>query len=55
MYYFKVFIPMMYAFFSRPTYSSKEGEGLLVNILGLMIVVFALGVTFLLSKFEKNK
>ncbi|XP_023347302.1 cytochrome b reductase 1 [Eurytemora carolleeae] len=35
-------------------YSSKTGEGILVNVLGLMILFFGLGVTFMLSKFDKT-
>jgi len=36
-------------------YNTKSGEGLVVNVMGLMIVLFAMGVLFMLSKFEKKK
>jgi len=36
-------------------YGTKTGEGLLVNCMGLFIVVFGVGVTFMLSKFNKEK
>jgi len=39
----------------KDDYKTKTGEGLFVNFMGLMILVFAIGVTFLLSKFEKTK
>lgn len=40
------------AIWSIKDYSSKQGEGVLVNVLGLMIIFFALGVSFLLTKFD---
>jgi len=36
-------------------YATKSGEGLLVNSMGMLIVVFGLCVTFMLSKFSKEK
>jgi len=36
-------------------YNTKTGEGLVVNFMGLMIICFAVMVTFMLSKFDKNK
>lgn len=36
-------------------YNTKSGEGILVNVMGMMILFFAMGVTFLLTKFETGK
>jgi len=43
------------AIWSIKTYSQKDNESILVNVLGVSLVVFAMGVTFLLSKFEKGE
>ena len=45
----------LWYFIFRKDYNTKSGEGLVVNVMGLMIVLFAMGVLFMLSKFEKKK
>merc|ERR1712241_1091070 len=42
------------AIWSNKEYGKKNAEALLVNITGLLIVFFVMGVTFLLSKFKKQ-
>ena len=42
------------AIWSNQGYSAKNGEAVLVNMIGLLIVLFIMGVTFLLSKFSKD-
>merc|ERR1711992_277567 len=42
------------AVWSNKEYGKKNAEALLVNITGLLIVFFVMGVTFLLSKFKKD-
>merc|ERR1711997_714251 len=42
------------AIWSNKSYSLKNAEALLVNITGILIVLFVMGVTFLLSKFKKD-
>merc|ERR1711997_535993 len=39
---------------NRDGYPLKNPEGVLVNVTGLLIVLFAMGVTFLLSTFKKD-
>lgn len=43
------------AIWSIKTYTQKDNESMIVNSLGVSLVVFAMGVTFLLSKFEKGE
>merc|ERR1711997_1139941 len=40
---------------SNKEYSSKNADALLVNITGILIVLFVMGVTFILSKFSTEK
>lgn len=40
---------------SNKEYSSKNPEAVLVNITGVLIVLFVMGVTFILSKFSTEK
>lgn len=40
---------------TTPVYASKSSESLLVNWTGMMLILFVLGVTFLLSKFKKEQ
>merc|ERR1711994_1071813 len=40
---------------SNKGYSSKNADALLVNITGILIVLFVMGVTFILSKFSTEK
>merc|ERR1711997_1433170 len=40
------------AIWSNKGYSQKNAEAVLVNVTGLLIVLFVMGVTFLLSKFK---
>jgi len=40
---------------SIKTYPQKSTEAVLVNTLGVLLILFAMGVTFLLSKFEKGQ
>jgi len=42
------------AIWSNKEYGKKNAEALLVNVTGLLIVFFVMGVTFLLSKFRKQ-
>merc|ERR1712154_643871 len=42
------------AIWSNKGYSQKNAEAVLVNVTGLLIVLFVMGVTFLLSKFKKD-
>jgi len=35
-------------------YNQKQGEGLVVNFMGMMILLFGMGVLFMLSKFKKD-
>merc|ERR1712241_1104510 len=42
------------AIWSNKEYGKKNAEAILVNITGLLIVFFVMGVTFLLSKFKKQ-
>lgn len=42
------------AIWSNKEYSLKNTEAVLVNVTGLLIVLFVIGVTFLLSKFKKE-
>ena len=37
-----------------PGYKEKNGEGVLVNIIGMLIVLYISGVTLLLSRFSKE-
>ena len=39
---------------NKEGYPAKNGEAVLVNMIGLLIVLFIMGVTFLLSKFSKD-
>jgi len=43
------------AIWSIKEYNQKVTEAVLVNTLGLTLIMFAMGVTFLLSKFEKGQ
>jgi len=43
------------AIWSIKEYNQKVTEAVLVNALGLTLIMFAMGVTFLLSKFEKGQ
>ena len=36
-------------------YKTKDGEAVLVNMIGLLFVLFATGVIFLLNKFSKDQ
>merc|ERR1711990_400940 len=42
------------AIWSNKEYSLKNAEAVLVNVTGLLIVLFVMGVNFLLSKFKKD-
>jgi len=39
---------------NKPGYAQKNGEGVLVNIIGMLIVLYISGVTLLLSRFSKE-
>jgi len=39
---------------TTPVYASKNAESLLVNWTGMMLILYGVGVTFLLSKFNKD-
>ena len=43
------------AIWSNKDYSRKNPEAVLVNVTGLLIVLFVMGVTFLLSTFKKEE
>merc|ERR1711920_1056593 len=43
------------AIWSNKEYSRKNPEAVLVNVTGLLIVLFVMGVTFLLSTFKKEE
>merc|ERR1711997_96086 len=43
------------AIWSNKSYSQKNAEAVLVNVTGILIVLFVMGVTFLLSKFKKDQ
>ena len=38
-----------------PQYKAKGPEGILLNITGLLFILFAVGVIFLLNKFSKDE
>merc|ERR1712098_834349 len=40
---------------TTPVYASKNSESVLVNCIGLLLVIYGLGVTFLLSKFKTEQ
>ena len=42
-----------FLYFSKD-YNQKQGEGLVVNFMGVMILLFGMGVLFMLSKFKKD-
>jgi len=42
-------------FLGIPKYKEKSGEQLMMNIMGMFIIAFSAGVTFMLSKFTKEK
>jgi len=42
-------------FLGIPEYKKKSGEQLMMNIIGMVIIFFSCGVTFMLSKFNKEK
>merc|ERR1711920_950164 len=42
------------AIWSNPDYKEKNTEAQIVNTTGLFLILFSMGVTFLLSKFTKN-
>ena len=42
------------AIWSNKEYGNKNGEAVLVNIIGILIILFISGVTFLVSKFSKE-
>merc|ERR1711990_556363 len=42
------------AIWSNKEYSRKNAEAVLVNVTGLLIILFVMGVTFLLSTFKKE-
>ena len=39
---------------NKPGYEQKNGEGVLVNIIGMLIILYISGVTLLLSRFSKE-
>merc|ERR1711874_120008 len=43
------------AIWSNKEYSLKNAEAVLVNVTGLLIILFVMGVTFLLSTFKKDE
>ena len=43
------------AIWSNKGYSLKNPEAVLVNVTGLLIILFVMGVTFLLSTFKKDE
>ena len=43
------------AIWSNKGYGAKNSEAVLVNCLGVLIILFITGVTFLLSKFSKDE
>jgi len=42
------------AIWSNKNYSQKDSESMVVNFIGVFLVMFVMGVTFLLSKFSKE-
>lgn len=42
------------AIWSNKAYSQKDSESMVVNFIGVFLVLFVMGVTFLLSKFSKE-
>ena len=42
------------AIWSNKEYGKKKAEGILVNTIGILIILFISGVTFLVSKFSKE-
>merc|ERR1719429_405141 len=42
------------AIWSNSGYGAKNGEAVMVNCIGILIILFIMGVTFLLSKFSKE-
>ena len=42
------------AIWSNKGYGQKNGEGVLVNIIGILIILYISGVTLLLSRFSKE-
>ena len=42
------------AIWSNKEYGNKNAEAILVNTIGILIILFISGVTFLVSKFSKE-
>ena len=42
------------AIWSNKKYGEKNAEGVLVNIIGILIILFISGVTFLVTRFSKE-
>ena len=42
------------AIWSNKKYGEKNAEGVLVNIIGVLIILFISGVTFLVTRFSKE-